>query len=141
MDEPCENEWREEAIMNLVKTVTKSCEVSGEELHVMLNLRANKSLDFVLIDIREMFEYSELSIKGVDMLLPTSTIHLHMEALKKISNKLLIFYCHTGGRTAQMIFILRRMGFSNIAHLSGGIDAFHGEKRKNAPLPKTTIRS
>jgi len=124
-------------MMNLVKTVTKSCEVSGEELHVMLSLRAQKRLDFVLIDIREMYEYSESSIKGTDMLMPTSTIHQHMDELKKLANKLLIFYCHVGGRTTQMIFILRRMGFSNIAQLSGGIDAFHGDKLKNAPLPKT----
>ncbi|AOO65245.1 rhodanese-like domain-containing protein [Sulfurospirillum halorespirans] len=137
MDEPINDEWSEEAMMNLVQTVTKSCEVSGEELHVMLNLRAQKRLDFVLIDIREMYEYSESSIKGTDMLLPTSTIHQHMDELKKLSGKLLIFYCHIGGRTTQMLFILRRMGFSNIAQLSGGIDAFHGEKLKNAPLPKT----
>ncbi|ARU48713.1 hypothetical protein Sdiek1_1550 [Sulfurospirillum diekertiae] len=127
-------------MMNLVKTVTKSCEVSGEELHVMLNLRAQKRLDFVLIDIREMYEYSESSIRGTDILMPTSTIHQHMDELKKLANKLLIFYCHIGGRTTQMIFILRRMGFSNIAQLSGGIDAFHGEKLKNAPFPKN-IRS
>lgn len=137
MDEPINDEWSEKAMINLVKTVTKSCEVSGEELHVMLNLRAQKRLDFVLIDIREIYEYSQSSIKGTDMLLPTSTIHQHMDELKKLSSKLLIFYCHIGGRTTQMLFILRRMGFSNIAQLSGGIDAFHGEKLKNAPLPKT----
>ncbi|WP_087438629.1 rhodanese-like domain-containing protein [Sulfurospirillum diekertiae] len=140
MDKPINDEWSEEAMMNLVKTVTKSCEVSGEELHVMLNLRAQKRLDFVLIDIREMYEYSESSIRGTDILMPTSTIHQHMDELKKLANKLLIFYCHIGGRTTQMIFILRRMGFSNIAQLSGGIDAFHGEKLKNAPFPKN-IRS
>ncbi|WP_333804130.1 rhodanese-like domain-containing protein [Sulfurospirillum sp.] len=137
MDVPCGDEWSEEAMMNLVQTVTRSCEVSGEELHVMLNLRAQKKLDFVLIDIREMYEYSESSIKGTDMLMPTSTIHQQMDMLKKLASKLLVFYCHIGGRTTQMIFILRRMGFSNIAQLSGGIDAFHGEKLKNAPLPKT----
>ena len=140
MDKPINDEWSEEAMMNLVQTVTKSCEVSGEELHVMLNLRAQKRLDFVLIDIREMYEYSESSIRGTDILMPTSTIHQHMDELKKLANKLLIFYCHIGGRTTQMIFILRRMGFSNIAQLSGGIDAFHGEKLKNAPFPKN-IRS
>ena len=127
-------------MMNLVKTVSRSCEVSGEELHVMLNLRAQKRLDFLLIDIREMYEYSESSIKGTDILMPTSTIHQHMDELKKLASKLLIFYCHVGGRTTQMIFILRRMGFSNIAQLSGGIDVFHGEKLKNAPFPKN-IRS
>ncbi len=137
MDEPIEDEWSEEAMMNLVKTVTRSCEVNGEALHVMLNLRAQKKLDFVLIDIREMYEYTHESIKGTDILMPTSTIHQQMDELKKLANKLLIFYCHIGGRTTQMIFILRRMGFSNIAQLSGGIDAFHGEKLKNAPLPKT----
>jgi len=140
MDEVLEDEWSDEAMMNLVKTVTRSCEVSGEELHVMLNLRAQRRLDFLLIDIREMYEYSQTSIKGTDILMPTSTIHQHIDELKKLAGKLLIFYCHIGGRTSQMIFILRRMGFSNIAQLSGGIDAFHGEKLKNAPLPKN-IRS
>lgn len=140
MDEVLEEEWSDEAMMNLVKTVTRSCEVSGEELHVMLNLRAQRRLDFLLIDIREMYEYSQTSIKGTDILMPTSTIHQHIDELKKLAGKLLIFYCHIGGRTSQMIFILRRMGFSNIAQLSGGIDAFHGEKLKNAPLPKN-IRS
>lgn len=130
------DEWSEEAVLNLVKTLTRSCEVSGEELHVMLNLRAQKRLDFVLIDIREVYEYMDESIKGTDILMPTSSIHLHMDELKKLGKQLLIFYCHVGGRTTQMIFILRRMGFSNIAQLSGGIDAYHGEKRKNAPLPK-----
>lgn len=140
MDESCGEEWSEEAMMNLVQTVTRSCEVSGEELHVMLNLRVQKKLDFRLIDIREMYEYTQSSIKGTDMLLPTSTIHQHMDELKKLSGKLLVFYCHTAGRTAQMIFILRRMGFTHIAHLSGGIVEYHGEKLKNAPLPKN-IRS
>ena len=131
-----EEEWSDEAVIKLVQTLKRSAEVSGDELHVLLSLRLKKRLDFTLIDIRETYEYAQESIKGTDLLLPTSTIHLHMDELKKLSHKLLIFYCHTGGRTAQMIFILRRMGFTNIAHLSGGIDEFHGEKLKNAPLPK-----
>ncbi len=136
MDDTNEDEWSDEKVLNLVKAVTKSCEVDGEELHMMLKLRLEGKLDFLLIDIREIIEYSHLSIKGTDLLFPTSTIHLHLDELKKLSSKPLVFYCRTANRTAQMISILRRMGFDNIAHLSGGIVDFRGEKLKNAPLPK-----
>ncbi|AFL68530.1 rhodanese-like domain-containing protein [Sulfurospirillum barnesii] len=134
MDLP--DEWSEEALMNLVQTLTKSLEVTPETLHVMLNLRAQGKLNFLLVDIREIYEYTQLSIKGTDLLLPTSTIHLHMEQLKKLHGTLLIFYCRSANRTLQLLHILKRMGFSNIAHLHGGIIEYKGEKIKNAPLPK-----
>ncbi len=140
MEAPSEDEWSEEAVMNLVQTVTKSAEVSAEALHVMLRLRTQGKIDFVLIDIREMHEYSALSIKGTDMLLPTSTLHLHLEQLTKLHDSLLVFYCRSANRTLHLLHGLKRMGFTKVAHLSGGIIAYQGEKIKNAPLPQT-IRS
>ena len=136
MQECNEDEWSDEEVMSLVQTLTKHAEVSAEELQTLLSLRQKKRVDFVLVDIREVYEYTESSISGTNLLLPMSTIHLHMDQLKKLSHKLLIFYCHTGGRTSQMIFILCRMGFTNIAHVEGGIHVFYGKKLKNAPLPK-----
>lgn len=140
MEKSSEDEWSDEAIMNLVQTVTKSLEVSSESLYVMLRLRAQGKLDFILIDIREIPEYSTLSIKGTDILLPTSTLHLHIDELKKLHDSLLVFYCRSANRTLHLLHSLKRMGFSKIAHLSGGIIEYQGEKVKNAPLPKN-IRS
>jgi len=111
-------------------------ELSDTELKELLICKENGEVDFKLIDIREMFEYSDLSIKGTDILFPTSTMHMHMNELEKIKDSFIILYCRTGSRTGQMLNILKRMGFRKIAHLSDGIVQFSGEKLKNAPLPK-----
>jgi rhodanese-related sulfurtransferase len=110
-------------------------ELSDIELKELLTCRENGKIAFQLIDIREMFEYSDLSIKGTDILFPTSTMHMHMDVLEKIKESFIILYCRTGSRTGQMLNILKRMGFKKIAHLSDGIVQFSGEKLKNAPLP------
>ncbi len=122
-------------MMELVHNVLQNSDISAAELKYLLECRDKGTIDFTLIDIREMFEYTQLSIKGCDLLLPTSTIHTCMEALQKRKSNFLIFYCRTGNRTAQMLHILKRMGFSKIAHLGRGIVDFKGEKLKNAPLP------
>lgn len=127
----------EEHMVSLVQNVTQSCEVSGEELQFLLSMRSKGKISFLVIDIREMYEYSTLSIKGTDYLLPTSTIHTTLDQLTQHKNQLMIFYCRTASRTFQMIHILKRMGFTNIAHLSRGIVEYKGEKLKNAPLPSS----
>ncbi|WP_458701527.1 rhodanese-like domain-containing protein [Sulfurospirillum sp. 1307] len=109
--------------------------ISDEVLQNLLTCRDNNEIDFSLIDIREVFEYTDLSIKGTDLLLPTSMIHMHMDKLEKLRDKLIVLYCRTGNRTGQMLHILDRMGFTKIAHLSDGIVRYSGEKLKNAPLP------
>lgn len=110
-------------------------ELSDAQLKKLLTCRENNEIDFKLIDIREMFEYSDLSIENTDMLFPTSIMHMHMEELEKIKESFIILYCRTGSRTGQMLNILKRMGFKKIAHLSDGIVQFSGKKLKNAPLP------
>lgn len=125
----------DDRMIQLVQNVSKSHEVSADELQFLLSCRAKGKIDFLLIDIREMVEYSALSIKGTDLLLPTSTIHLAMDELSKHKGGLIILYCYSSSRTFQMVHILKRMGFSKIAHLDGGIMEYRGEKLKNAPLP------
>ena len=111
-------------------------ELSDSQLKKLLECREDGKVDFTLIDIREMFEYSDLSIKNTDMLLPTSTIHMYMNKLEQLKDSFIVLYCRTGNRTGQMLHILKRMGFHKIAHLSDGIVQFSGEKLRNAPLPE-----
>jgi len=125
----------EKRMIGLVQTIAHSNEILGEELQFLLSCRAKRKIDFLLIDIREMMEYSALSIKGTDMLLPTSTLHLHLDELSKKKDSLMIFYCRSSNRTFQIVHILKRMGFIRIAHLAGGIIEYHGETLKNAPFP------
>ncbi|MBV5279005.1 MAG: rhodanese-like domain-containing protein [Campylobacteraceae bacterium] len=136
MNDESIDDGAEEKMTSLIKNVTQSAEISAQELRFLLDCREKNKVHFTLIDIREIIEYSTISIKGTDLLLPTSNIHTCMNQLQKLKENFLIFYCRSGNRTAQMLQILRRMGFTNIAHLSRGIIDFGGEKLKNAPLPK-----
>ena len=115
---------------------TLGSELSDSQLKKLLECREDGKVNFTLIDIREMFEYSDMSIKNTDMLLPTSTIHMHMNKLEELKESFIVLYCRTGNRTGQMLHILSRMGFKKIAHLSDGIVQFSGEKLRNAPLPE-----
>ena len=58
MQESNEDEWSDEEVMSLVQTLTKHAEVSAEELQTLLSLRQKKRVDFVLVDIREVYEYT-----------------------------------------------------------------------------------
>lgn len=113
----------------------KTHEVNDKQLQQLLTCKENGQLDFLLIDIREMFEYTNLSIKGTDLLIPTSIIHTKLSLLEENKDKFIILYCRTGNRTSFTMFALKRMGFSKIAHLSDGIVSYTGETKKNAPLP------
>ena len=110
-------------------------QISSWQLQSLLTCRAERKVKFSLIDVREIYEYSELSIEGTNFLYPTSTIHLNLDKLEKIKNEFIILYCRTGNRTRQVLQVLRRMGFSKISHLSEGIVTYNGAKLKNAKLP------
>ncbi|KHG33653.1 MAG: rhodanese-like domain-containing protein [Epsilonproteobacteria bacterium] len=120
-----------------LQEIERSHEISPEELHVLLLARAKGRVSFWLIDVREKNEYTASSIKGTDGVFPTSTLHTQLNAIFKLQDRLVIFYCTNARRTFRLIPRLKRMGFTKIAHLSGGIIEYGGEKLKNAPLPSS----
>ena len=83
----------------------------------------------VLIDIREPQEREELSIPGAipaprgllefyaDPSLPS-----HKEEFN--SDRRLILHCASGGRSALAAETLQQMGYTDVAHLDGGIKAW-----------------
>ena len=116
--------------------VFSSSEASDEELQILLKHREKGEFDFKLIDIREVYEYISNSIDDTDLLYATTLFHKYIDELEKIKDEYIVLYCRTGNRTAQVLSILKRMGFSKIAHLSRGIDQYSGKMSKNAKLPK-----
>ena len=110
-------------------------EISSEVLQLLLEERKKGNIDFVLMDIRETFEFDQSSIVGCDMLIPTSVIGNHVDKFEELKDKRVILYCRTGSRTWQVMNALRNMGYDNISHLSNGILSYFGEKVSNAPYP------
>ena len=58
--------------MNKTKELLEKNEINGEELEYLLLERKKENTQFLLIDVREEYEYNENRILGVDYFVPLS---------------------------------------------------------------------
>lgn len=77
-----------------------------------------------LIDVREPFEYEIAKIDG-SKLIPLGELPQRFNEIKR--NGQTVVHCHSGGRSARAVELLREAGFENVFNLSGGIDAWATE--------------
>lgn len=83
-----------------------------------------------LIDVREEWEHKVAKIEGSE-LMPLSNFMSHISELNRDDN--LIFYCHTGARSANVCNYLANQGFKNLINLKGGIEAWSDEVDPSVP--------
>ena len=100
-------------------------EISAKELKEIF---INKSKNLCLLDVRNPDEYKINSIKGAK-LFPLKRIE-EEENILKIKKLMethdLCFYCKSGKRSKQAIYLLKKHGISGI-NLNGGIDGWEEE--------------
>ena len=113
--------------MYSTKELLEKKEINGEELEYLLLERKNKRADFLLIDVREEYEYNEKRIVGVDYLVPLSDFFNKIQDIERYKSKQIITKCKLGGRSAQAQRQLKLMGFDRVINLSGGITHYKGE--------------
>jgi monothiol glutaredoxin len=87
------------------------------------------SEDLVLVDVRTPDERAKAVIEP-SVLLDKETL-ARLEALPKDSE--LAFYCHTGGRSLGAAEHFRKIGFTNVSNVAGGIDAWSKEIDPEVP--------
>ena len=89
-------------------------------LEVSRRLKAGETVR--LIDVREPHEFERCRIEGAE-LVPMRSIP---QALGKLTEKAqegsLVFYCHHGPRSLQVVSWLRRNGLACCQSMQGGID-------------------
>ncbi|WP_457606593.1 rhodanese-like domain-containing protein [Nitratifractor sp.] len=113
----------------------KECEVllSGErvdsaQLEQLLEARKAGECDFLLVDVREPFEYEAGHIPGVDLLRPTSRFQEWAKPLvEEYADRVLILTCRTANRTGQVQRTLQKLGHPRVIDHSGGILSWRGE--------------
>jgi adenylyltransferase/sulfurtransferase len=77
----------------------------------------------LLVDVREPAEQEIVSIPGA-VLIPKDRI-LSGEALAELpTDRPIVLYCKTGGRSAECLAALHRAGFGDATHLGGGVLAW-----------------
>lgn len=124
-----------EQIKENLTTLLQKQQMKTDDLETLLKARENREVDFTLIDVREVFEYTNSSIQGSDLLIPTSVIQAHLEKFEELKHQPIVLYCRTGTRTGNVMNALRNMGYQNVVHLNGGIIAYRGNTLRNAPIP------
>ena len=113
--------------MSNLSDLLRKSGITSKELEELLKARDEGKVDFLLVDVREDFEYKDAHIKGVDMLKPTSTFNFWaQDFLEENKNKDVIFTCRTDNRSGQVANIFREHGLNAINHL-GGIVTYSGE--------------
>ena len=77
--------------------------------------------DFKIVDVRSPQEYQIARLPGTQ-LIPLQELPDRLGELDPADT--LVVHCHHGGRSAQAVQFLRRMGFGKSINLAGGIHAW-----------------
>lgn len=101
-------------------------EISAQDLAT----RLKSGEEVTLIDVREPFEWDIVRLEKAT-LIPLRTLPRRLSELDPA--RAIVVYCHVGARSASAADFLRDSGFSNVANLRGGIDAWAREVDPSLP--------
>lgn len=87
-----------------------------------LKAKMDNKEDFVLIDVREKYEYEEFNIGG--KLIPLGEVMGALEDLEEFKGKEIIIHCRSGKRSAMAQQLMLQAGFSDVKNLAGGVLAW-----------------
>src|SRR5581483_2663764 len=88
---------------------------------------------FVLVDVRENFEYDIARIPGAK-LIPLGELPSRMSELDSADE--IVLHCKSGVRSAKALKLLREAGFAKLANVEGGITAWADEVDPSVPKYK-----
>jgi adenylyltransferase/sulfurtransferase len=86
----------------------------------VLRAMLQRDEDFVLLDVREQYEYDIDNLNGT--LIPLGELWEKLPGISK--EKLVIVHCQSGARSAKAVAFLQEKGFSQVYNLEGGINAY-----------------
>lgn len=84
---------------------------------------SHKPDDYVLLDVRQDWEYEEFHIPGA-RLIPLVDLHDRLDEVDR--SKPAIVYCASGGRSMAASALLEGQGYSDITNMVGGAMAWQG---------------
>jgi rhodanese-related sulfurtransferase len=105
-------------------------EFSEFEVHELAQLMQGQAQDMTLIDVRGPDEVAQGAIPGARHV-PLHVLPLMAQELT--ADKTLVFYCHSGRRSAQACAFMSGRGHGNVNNLRGGILAW---VRSGQPLAR-----
>jgi adenylyltransferase/sulfurtransferase len=92
--------------------------------------RMESAEPFVLLDVRESFEFEMARIEGAK-LIPLAELPQRIGELDR--TKETFVFCHSGVRSERAAEFLREAGFARVSNVAGGIDAWSQEIDPDVP--------
>lgn len=75
----------------------------------------------ILIDVRSNQEYREGHLQGA-INIPDFEIASRVQSEIPKKNQLTVLYCQYGGRSKNVMTIMKKLGYTNVYNLYGGLD-------------------
>ncbi len=94
-------------------------QVSVEEVHET----QSSSADVTVLDVREREEWDAGHIAGAKFL-PRGLLEYRAAEDLPDKNARIIVHCASGGRSALAVKSLKEMGYTNVANMDGGVNAW-----------------
>lgn len=95
-----------------------------------LKKKMDQEEDFILLDVREPYEYQISNIDG--KLIPQDDLPDRLDELDK--SKEIVVMCRSGARSAKACNFLKKNGFNNVSNLKGGVNAWAREIDNSLPV-------
>jgi molybdopterin/thiamine biosynthesis adenylyltransferase/rhodanese-related sulfurtransferase len=95
-----------------------------------LKTRIDRKDKFVLVDVREPFEYDISRIPG-SKLIPLGELPARLSELDSADE--IVLHCKVGGRSAKALRVLQEAGFRKLNNLQGGITAWSDDVDPSVP--------
>lgn len=120
------------AVSEEASEAVKDSTISVGQLKDMLDERERGERDFVLIDVREPNEWEIVNIPGAE-LIPKGQF-LSGAALSDLpQDRQIVLHCKVGGRSAEVLAIVKSAGFADAIHVGGGVVAWVNQIEPDKP--------
>ena len=103
-------------------TTANYVNINQEEMLTM-----TEDSNYVVIDVRTPAEWESGYISGTDMFIDYTSPDFEEVVSKLDISKKYILFCRSGNRSGKASEIMIRNGFTNLYHLTGGINNWSGE--------------
>lgn len=97
-----------------------------------LKAKRDRKDDFILVDVREPYEYQIAQIQG-SWLIPLGELPKRVSELEPFKDKEIAVHCKSGGRSARAVEFLKQSGFTKIWNVVGGISEWSNKIDPTVP--------
>ena len=106
--------------------------INVKQLADMLAARERGEQDFFLIDVREPNEYEIVNIPG-SVLIPKNEFLMGNALADLPQDKQIVLHCKVGGRSAEVLAVVKGAGFKDAIHVGGGVVAWVNQIEPEKP--------